>query len=219
MAVQWRRRAPQARQWSEAREEQTQGQRYGPGETADGLQPGDFILTHGSSVMGHLIRIGQRLRYRGPDRRYARWNHAALIVDRAGGMIEADEHGVHRANISKYAAVEYYVVGIQASDEARGHAVAFAEWSLRQPFGWLTFVSNALAILIASRFDFGLDGQETCSGLVARALEHAGEILETDPSRVMPADLARQFSIEPPPPETPTGASSTLSAILRQPAT
>ncbi|HEX9037625.1 MAG TPA: hypothetical protein VF808_11610 [Ktedonobacterales bacterium] len=173
-------------------------QRFGPGVAAASLQPGDFILTHGNSRMGRLIRVGERLRNRGPDRKYARWNHAALIADATGGLIEADEGGVHRAHISKYAAVEYYLVRIQASEEARAHAVEFAEWCLRQSFGWLTFASIACSLVTGSRFDFGLDGQETCSGLVSRALEHAGTIMETDPSRAMPADLARQFRVEPP---------------------
>jgi uncharacterized protein YycO len=209
MAVRWRGRTERAKE----RGETAQAQRFGPGEAADTPRPGDFILTHGSSLMGRLIRVGQRLRLRGADRRYARWNHAALIVDDAGGLIEADEGGVHRAYLTKYAAVEYYLVRIQASDEARGHAVAFAEWSLREPFGWLTFISVALALLAGSRFDFGLDGQETCSGLVARALEHAGKILETAPSRAMPADLARQFAIEPPTPETPIDDLPALAAF------
>lgn len=80
-------------------------QRFGPGEAALELKPADFILTHGSSMMGRLIRVGERLRYRGPDRKYARWNHVALLVDADGGHIEADERGVHRADITKYEAV------------------------------------------------------------------------------------------------------------------
>lgn len=180
-------------------------QRFGPGEAALELKPADFILTHGSSMMGRLIRVGERLRYRGPDRKYARWNHVALLVDADGGLIEADERGVHCADITKYEAVEYYLVRIQVSDEARTHAVQFAEWCLRERLGRLTFVSIALTLLTGSKLDFGLDGQETCSGLVARSLEHAGIIMETDPSRVMPSDLARQFQVEPPTPSTPIG--------------
>ncbi len=180
-------------------------QRFGPGEAALELKAADFILTHGSSTMGRLIRVGERMRYRGPDRKYARWNHVALLVDADGGIIEADERGVHRADISKYEAVEYYLVHIQAYEEARTHAVQFAEWCLRQRLGRLTFVSIALMLLMRSKLDFGLDGQETCSGLVARSLEHAGIIMETDPSRTMPSDLARQFQVEPPTPGTPIG--------------
>lgn len=180
-------------------------QRFGPGEEALEVQPADFILTHGNSRLGRLIRVGERLRYRGADAKYARWNHVALLVDADGGLIEADESGVHRADITKYAAVEYYLVRIQVSEEARTHAVQFAEWCLRERLGRLTFVSIALTLLTGSKLDFGLDGQETCSGLVARSLEHAGIIMETDPSRVMPSDLARQFQVEPPPPSTPIG--------------
>lgn len=183
--------------------EQTQIRRFGPGESALDLLPGDFILTHGSSSMGKVIRVGERLRFRGPDRKYTRWNHVALLVDSEGGLIEADEGGVHRAQLSKYAAVEYYLVRIQASDEERAHAVQFADWSLHQSFGWLNIISIALSLMTGVKLDIGLGNQETCSSLVARALEHAGKIMETDPARAMPADLAKQYHVEPPAADTP----------------
>ncbi|HEX8982653.1 MAG TPA: hypothetical protein VF792_07785 [Ktedonobacterales bacterium] len=183
--------------------EQTQIRRFGPGETTLDLLPGDFILTHGNSWLGRLIRVGERLRFRGPDRRYTRWNHAALLVDSDGGLIEADESGVHRAQISKYTAVEYYLVRIQASNDERTHAVQFAEWSLHQSFGWLNIISIALSLVTGIKLDLGLGSQETCSSLVARSLEHAGKIMETDPARAMPADLAKQYYVEPPAANTP----------------
>lgn len=191
---------------AEKSQEQTQVRRFGPSETALDLLPGDFILTHGSSWMGRLIRVGGRLRFRGPDRKYTRWNHTALLVDTDGGLIEADEGGVHRAQLSKYAAVEYYLVRIQASNEERAHAVQFAEWSLHQSFGWLNIISVALSLVTGIKLDFGLGNQETCSSLVARALEHAGKILETEPTRAMPADLAKQYHVEPPASDAPTNS-------------
>lgn len=195
--------------------EQTHVQRFGPGETAPDLQPGDFILTHGRSWMGKLIRFGERLRYRGPNHKYTRWNHVALIVDANGSLIEADEGGVHRAQLSKYRAVEFYLVRIEASDEARAHAVEFAEWSLDQSFGWLNLISITLSLLTGIKLEIGLDHQETCASLVARALEHAGKILETDPARTMPADLAMQFHVEPPTTETPTERTLEAPASIR----
>lgn len=44
----------------------------------------------------------------------------------------------------------------------------------------------------------GIVGQEIGSGLVGRALERTGEIVEEDPWRMMPADLAQAYEVKPP---------------------
>ena len=45
---------------------------FRPGEGAQpaDYDPGDFILTHGNAFFSKLIRFGQGLRFRGPDRKY-----------------------------------------------------------------------------------------------------------------------------------------------------
>ena len=100
-----------------------QAVRYGPHESvltpedaaaqgADKLvaRPGDFILTHSTGVYGRLIRFGQALRYRGPDKAFAHWSHAAIFVDDSGNIIEALGGGVQKRNISVYDGTEYVVV-------------------------------------------------------------------------------------------------------------
>jgi len=181
---------------------------YPAGQAAQSVQPADFILTHGSGWFDGLIRFGQALRYRGPDRKYTRWNHAALIVNDAGDIIEADGGGVARANLSKYTSTEYYLVRVQASPEDRAEVVKFAEASVGGGYGTLTIVSIALTLATGAKFNFGVDGQQICSGLVARAEERTGVIFVDgttggpedlrEPSHMMPADLAKYYGVEPP---------------------
>jgi uncharacterized protein YycO len=177
----------------------------GPGEVADHFLPGDFILTHGSAWTSRLIRFGQAVRFVGDDRKYARWNHAAMIVSANGNLIEALGGGVEETNLAKYEGTEYHLVRVMASSEDRDEVVAFAQWCRGQPYGYITIVSIGLSLLTGAKFTFGFDGQSICSGLVARALERTRAIFNRTPSHIMPADLAKFFQVEPPPPESPKG--------------
>lgn len=182
-------------------------ERFGPGEQVRDPQPGDFILTHGRSFYSQLIRVGQSLRFWGADRKYARWNHAAMIIDRNGTIIEALGTGVTQRSIADYTPTEYYVVRIKASDEDRQEAVRFAQYCLQteQRYAWLEIVSIALSLLTGAKLRFGIDGEEICSGLVAKALERTSAIFEKESSHMMPADLAKYYHVEPPPPQTDKG--------------
>jgi uncharacterized protein YycO len=146
--------------------------------------------------------VGQALRFRGKNRKYAHWNHAALVVGAGGGIIEAlgPSPGVVQQDISKYAPREYTIVRIRASPEDRDEAVGFARACLGEKYGVLTIVSIAISLLTGTRFSFGFDGQKTCSGLVARALERTRAIFTKEPSHIMPADLARAYHVDPPEP-------------------
>lgn len=183
---------------------------FSPGKEASSSEftPGDFILTHGNSIYSKLIRVGQSFRFRGRDRKFARWNHAAMIISTNGDLIEALGAGVRQGNISKYKDTEYHLVQIDSSianSHDREQSVAFAKWSLNQPYGWLTIFSIAISLMTGSKFTFGFDGQSICSGLVARALERTSAVFNREPSHIMPADLAKYFSIESPPPGTSKG--------------
>ena len=56
-----------------------------------------------------------------------------------------------------------------------------------------------------SRYELAIDGQLICSGLVARSLERTTAIFKHDPARIMPAELAEIYDVEPPAPGTPKG--------------
>jgi uncharacterized protein YycO len=172
----------------------------GEAARAGEFEPGDFILTHGDAFYSKLIRFGQRLRFRGPNRKYAWWNHAAMIVSKTGDLIEALGPGVERTHLDKYKPTEYHLVrlGSLADHRDRQQVIDFAEWSLGEKYGWLTIVNIALTLLLGGRFDFGIDGQTICSGLVAKALERTNAIFDRASSNIMPADLARYFQVTPP---------------------
>lgn len=174
---------------------------FGPGESIQNPQPGDFLLTRGHAWTSVLIRVGERLRFRGANRRFAYWNHAALFTDVNGGIIEALGSGVKAGNISKYAPIDYHVVRLDnVSGGDRQHEVEFAKDCLAKhdKYGYLTIASIAFSLLFGGRLEVNVDGQEICSGLVGRALERTGEIFEEDPWRMMPADLAQAYQVEPP---------------------
>jgi uncharacterized protein YycO len=173
-------------------------ERYGPGEAPPAHHPareGDFILTHGDDWIDTLIRFGQALRFRGADAKYAYWNHAALIIGPAGELVEATGSGVVQDNLSKYQPREYHLIRINASEEDRQEVAAFGRWCTGEEYGYLTIVSVALNLLSGTKFAFMIEGQEICSGLVARAQERTHAIFNRDPAHVMPADLAKYYQV------------------------
>ncbi len=180
-----------------------------PGERSGDPKPGDFILTHGGELFSALIRIGQSLRFRGPDARFAYWNHAAIFVSSDGAIVEALGPRVARRSIADYDGTQYTVVHIDASAEDRSEAVAFAEHAIGAKYDWATIVSIALSLLTGAKLSFGFAGQMICSGLVARALERTTVIFDDEPSHIMPADLAKLYGVAPPPAGTPRGKPAT----------
>lgn len=172
--------------------------RYSKGQEAscEHYAIGDFILTHGKELSSQLIRFGQSLRFRGTDAKYAHWNHAAIIMNEKGDLIEALTTGIALSNLSKYKDEEYIVVHIVADSEDRIEAINFALACLRLEYGWSIIISIALSFLTGLKFSFGFDGQFICSGLVARALERTSAIFDKEPSHITPADLAKYYKVE-----------------------
>lgn len=168
---------------------------FRPGVGATKFDPGDFVLVKGKGLQGSLIKFGQQLRIHGADRKYVDWSHAALIVDRVGGLIEAVGKGVRKATLDDYIDRPYQVYRIKASDEDREQVVAFARWALQEhaKYGPLTIASIALSMLTGSKLRFSIDGQFVCSGLVASALQRTGSIFDRSATHIAPADLAKYF--------------------------
>src|SRR5512135_2787200 len=189
--------------YSPPRTDGTSNEHFPPGRGAApaDFEPGDFILTHSSGFLGALIRFGQTLRFVGRNRRFAWWSHAALVVSPAGDLIEALGTGVQRRHISEYQPADFQLVRLRslASETDRIQVVRYADWALGQEYGWLTIISISLSLLMGGKFTFGFDGQSICSGLVARALERTSAIFDRSPSHILPADLARYFSVPRPP--------------------
>src|SRR4051812_14790977 len=183
--------------------------------TSDGVtvderapRPGDFILTHGAGWTSGLIRFGQSLRYRGAAAKYTFWNHTALIVDGEGAIVEALGTGVALRSIHDYEPTQYTVVRVDASDEDRAQAATFARSCIGASYGWITIASIAFSLVTGGKFAFAIDGQLICSGLVARSLERTTAIFKHDPARMMPAELAEMYDVDPPAGGAPKGRPS-----------
>lgn len=170
---------------------------FSPGEEVLNPQPGDFILTRGNAWTSKLIQFGQMLRFHGNDKKYTRWNHAAIVINTQGDIIEALGSGVKKRHISVYKPKDYYYVRINAMPHDRDQAVNFALYALGEPYGWSTIVSIAISLITGLKFSFGFDGEQICSGLIARAMERTSAIFNRSPSHITPADLAKYYQVEP----------------------
>ena len=169
---------------------------YAPvGTDAAAFEPGDFILTRGDYWSSKLIRFGQSLKF---PPGFARYNHAALVLDSDGSIAEALGQGVVKRHVSEYRPSNYYLVKIKASEEDREQIVRYAESVLRARYryGWLTIVSVGLSLLTGSSLVFALASTAICSGFVADALVRAGYIFPKPSAFMVPADLARHFDID-----------------------
>jgi hypothetical protein len=181
---------------------------FPPGETVQDAVGGDFFLSFGHHVESWAIRAAQGVRFRGPDRIYARYNHAGIFVDDQGGIVEVVPRGAVRANISRYANREYTVVhtGAIADANDRKEMVAFALEATRRRlrFAWVTMAVNGVNILLGTHVAIGISGRTVCSGLVARCLERSSMIfpaeidgveVNVEADTILPADLARMFHV------------------------
>jgi uncharacterized protein YycO len=166
-----------------------------PGEQVASFLPGDFILTHDTSIFSRMIRFGQGLRFRGDSAQYAYWSHAALISDTSGNLIEAVGEGVCLTHLDKYRDVDYTIVRISALDIDREQAVTYASRCIGRKYGWIHLASLSLSLLSGLTFSFGFDTQLICSGLVATALERTSAVFDRDASHILPADLARYYNV------------------------
>lgn len=174
-------------------------ERYPPGEEARDFTPGDFILTHRHNPISRLITLGEKRRFRGADAQYAHWSHCALIVAMDGTVVEAASTGVRRSPISRYKADEYHLVrlGAELPPNGRARAVAYAIAQVGQAFGYLALVGAATYLLKGWPVRFMRRNHQICSGLVVRALQAGGLLVEFDPEVTLPGDLAKRFGARP----------------------
>jgi len=168
---------------------------YTAGQSANKLQPGDFILTHHTTAPARVIRAGQFLRYHGKLRTFSHWNHAALVVDTKGTLVEAVGRGVSYGHIDDYCDVEYYLVRTKLSKSNQQQVVAAASSFLNDAYGWPTIISLTIELLTGIKIQFGDPNSIICSALVAQCLWAGGIIFNTNTYRMMPADLAAAFDV------------------------
>jgi len=174
-------------------------ERYGPGDSAPKLMPGDFILTHRHRPFAALISFAQRRRFHGADAPFAHWSHAAVIVAEDGSLVEAESMGVVRSPLAKYRDDEYHLVrlGDQLSSRGRKQTVDYALDAVGQAFGYLDLAGATLYLLTGIPLRWVRRRHEICSSLVVRALQHGGLLERFDPAITLPADLAKEFGARP----------------------
>ena len=160
------------------------------------FQPGDFILIHRNIFFSKMVRAGQRIRY---SKKYAYWNHTALITSTNGDMVEALGKGLIPGHISKYQDMEYHLVRMHVSDEDAKEILNFSDYMIKNhaKYSISSIVSIFFTLLFGWKFVFGRVGTFICSGFVATALTRAGEIYDKPPEYMTPADLAVKYNVDP----------------------
>ena len=159
------------------------------------FNPGDFILVSTTGILAKFIRFGQFIRYHGKMKPFSTWNHAAMIVDEEGTIIEAVGRGVRYAHIDEYKNVEYYLVNTKLNSQSRNQAVAACKSFIKDKYGWFTIVSIAIELITGIKLQFSLNNSMICSAVVGQSLWAGGVIFNRNPYQMMPADLAAAFNI------------------------
>lgn len=149
------------------------------------FQPGDFILTHGTSLFDSLIQLFTM----------SHWNHTALIVDSKGSIMELVEQGIRKHNIHKYDKQEVFIVRTQFFELDRKQILDYAYTMLKrhQKYGFFQIASITLKIITKSRLIIKLDGTQICSEFVANCLARGGIVWDSDASLITPADIYHQI--------------------------
>lgn len=160
------------------------------------MNPGDLLLTHRKGLASTAIVAGQRLRFTGERRHYARWSHAAILTTTTGDLVEAWWSGVRESHINEYANVEHVIIPIDSNNQTRARVVRFATHQIGRRYGYLEIASLAGYLLTGSTIRLGLDGQMICSGLAAGALSRTDAIFAKEPMFCLPADLAEHYAVD-----------------------
>ncbi len=166
--------------------------RFEPGHV-EGVtfQPGDVGLAHGPGLVDWAIRFAETRRY-GKKSQEARWNHAFMITNAAGGLIEAAGRGMQSNTMEKeYAHGDFIVLRPPYPCGGADRAVTTMTKLLndKDRYGYLEIASEALAFLTQTKLRFGFAGQQICSGAVSYALDQGGIPMGEDEEWNSPADV------------------------------
>ena len=168
---------------------------YAAGHEATNYVPGDFILVSSKGILAKFIRLGQFIRYHGKMKPFSKWNHAAMIIDEYGNIVESIGRGVVVSHISDYKNVEYYYVSTKLNKQSRDQTVVACKSFFKDKYGWVTIISIALELITGIKIQFTNSNTMICSAVVGQSLWAGGIIFDTNPYQMMPADLAAAFKI------------------------
>ena len=172
------------------------------GVEAGVLKPGDIILTHGDYFFSKLIRFGQAIRY---GKTYSYWNHAALVLNEEGDLMEALSRGVVRTNIRNYKETPYHVISPPTHEHDREQMVAFAESVIEKKwkYDWLLIASLSVNLgfyavgLPEPQIYIAKAGSAICSGAVCAARSKGDEIFDEHPYSMKPVQIFMHYEVEP----------------------
>lgn len=159
------------------------------------VRPGDVFLTSGTRFVSRVIQLSQRLRL---PAEHAFWNHAGMVVDDDGYIIESLEWGPEIEHISKYRDVTRALIQPEYHAHDRRQILDFldsvrnAEWR----YGYLQIGSVLFSLLTGSKLAFSHTGSYICSALVADALTRAGVTWGKPSAFVTPGDIALQLNVQ-----------------------
>ena len=149
------------------------------------LLPGDFVLTHGDTLLDRLTQIAT----------HSQWNHAALITDISGELVEATAKGLRTGSLESYNSNRFLVRITDFTSADRVRMVNYAKMmlGLHESYGILTIISIVFKILTHSRLVVTLDKTLICSQFVANCLFIGGYPWTRDTTLITPADLFNTF--------------------------
>lgn len=101
------------------------------------MSPGTYACVRTGGFYAWLIRTGTRSHY----------NHAFIITDFNGGIIEADPGGARRSNISAYGTDDIVFCTDKPTEKQVAQILTKAETLLGTPYGWTDIARLALRCL------------------------------------------------------------------------
>jgi uncharacterized protein YycO len=164
------------------------------------MKEGDIVLFHGPNFYSRLIRFGQALRFRGDRKRFAHWNHVAIVVgfeDDEPVIVEAVSE-VRKGKIwDNYNLIDYEIefVSPLLNDSDRLQVIDYCNRQVGDEYDWVEIISLAVRCLFGGSLSIKFSESHICSGLVGEALERAGYDFGREASDLMPADIAEFFGV------------------------
>jgi len=138
-------------------------------------KPGNIVLCHSAGILGGAIRIAER---RLQDRRYAEWNHVAVLdrqVDGEWYIIQAEASGVtcDKKLDSVAPGGNYEIIPLPIGAD-RTKFLKFVRAQVGDKYSWLSIFSAAFDMWLPDAICLRKGFTWICSGLVAAALWFAG---------------------------------------------
>lgn len=141
------------------------------GVIPDTFTPGDIGVSRvNEDALTQLIQAGNRAWYGDVDA--SRWDHAWLVVDTNGDLVEANASGMERKNVEEYRGKDFMIISpVGVPTETRQLACQFMLDHVGDQYGRLNFAGLVPQALFGWNIGVYSDSQFICSGAVARGTE------------------------------------------------